>query len=744
MPNRRNFLAANLAGAAAFTGTARARSLLGSQAIAPQEHKNGRSNRDYWTDWPAYLTKKMNDARRRRLAVLASIRSAAQARERAEHVRTTVWKLIGGPLERTPLNPRLTGTIDRGAYRIEKVIFESLPQVYVTANLYVPGISSPPFPAIVAPLGHIEDGKTYRNYQYTYQNLARKGFVVLALDPYGQGERLQYLDPKTGQSRYGPTGEHDEAGRPLILLNNTFALYRAWDAIRAVDYLTSRPEVDVRRLGCTGHSGGGTMTMYLCALEPRLRAAVPVDGNCEDMAGPFYDPPGAAADAEQNLVGGLPLSIDRGDLLLAFAPKPLLVCYTTHDEGETYSPLYEESLHEIYRELQRVYSLFGARDKVAVFASHLPHDMDFFNRRATYGWFNRWLGSPAAGVEEAAFDASPPGALDCTSTGQVLTSLGGRSIEQVTFDRARQTMPASLLRSASTAAALTAIRGDLKKMLTLPTERSALNARVLNSENRKGILIEEIEFESEPGVRIPGWFAKPAGALGPYPTVLYIDDRGGADAVAEPSSLNWLFARHHAVCAINVRGLGISAPRFPKAGPQFYGHRIIENFAWACLDLGHSAVGQRTWDVLRGLDYLASRPEINSAKINIFGVRSAGLAALMASVLDDRAGTVFLHRTLVSYAAVLTAETYSVKLDWLVPGILCKFDLPDLVAALSPRPCGVLNAIGPAGEVLPVSAVMEHYAPRIDPSLLHHVAFLVQPERNEGESYVNWLLKVEL
>ncbi len=715
-------------------------------AAAP-EMPDTRSDRDFWNDWPAYLTAKMNQARKRRLAQLAAIQSREQVQERAAFVRAKIWELIGGPLDKTPLNPRVTGIIDRGQYRIEKVVFESLPEVYVTANLYIPGSGKSPFPSILAPLGHTNDGKAYRNYQYLYQNLARKGYVVLAFDPFGQGERFQYINPQTGRSRYGPTGEHSQAGRPLILLGNTFALYRVWDGIRALDYLVSRPEVDSTRVGCTGHSGGGTMTMYLAALEPRLRAAVEVEGNSENVAGPFYDPPGATADAEQNIVGGLPYGLDRGDLLWAFAPKPLLVCYTTHDEGETYSPVYEESTLEIYRELQRVYGLLGAKEKVAIFASHLPHDLDFFHRRETYGWFNRWLGNTDAGTGEAEFDVSPNGALDCTSTGQVLTSLGGRSVVQVNMDRARQMMPQSPFGngSADSAAFRGKMRDELKDLLALPHRRSPLNSKILSSNRQGNSVIEEFEFDSEPGVRIPGWFVAPAFLSAPRSMILYVTDGGGNEIVAEPGSMDRVIGAGHAVCAITLRGLGIATPRFPQAGPRFYGggRNMAERFAWANLALGLPVVGQRVWDTLRAIDYLASRADVVASQIRILGTQGAGLAAVMAAVLDARSRSVLLDRTLVSYASIIEAEEYSLELEWFVPGILRKFDLPGLVVALSPRPCWVLNGIDPNGRILPETSVWEQYPQKMNAGspVSKNVKILVEPERDEQDSYLEWLSK---
>lgn len=741
MATRRTFLTANLTGAAAWAlgdASFAAPAREDSTEVATAEY----SGRDFWNDWPSYLAGKMSQARSSRLAKLAEIRTAAQARERAAMVRSRVWELVGGPFEKTPLNPQLTGSIDRGAYRIEKVIYESLPQVYVTANLYVPQSGARPFPAIISPLGHTRDGKAYRSYQYLFQNLARKGYVVLAFDPYGQGERAQYLDPKTGQGRLSPTGEHYQAGRPMLLWGDSLALYRAWDGIRAVDYLLNRPEVDAARIGCTGHSGGATMTIYLAALEPRLRAAVVVEGNSENMAGPFFDPPGAVADAEQNLVGGLPFGIDRGDLLGAFVPKPLLISYTTHDVGQTYSPVYEAATREIYQALQQEYGLFGAREKVSLFASHLPHDLDFFHRTANYQWFNRWLGNPGAGSGEADFDASPDGSLDCTTTGQVLTSLGGRSIVRVNLDRAREIMRKSPLAGAGADPALMKhqVRADLTGLLALPEVRTPLQAEVLSSAPRKNVLIEEFQFESEPGLRLTGWFLRPAQNRSPRPAILYVNERVDA-VVAEPSSMEGVLASGHAVCALSLRGLGISTPRFPRGSPRTDRAGLPEDFAWMCLTMGRSVIAQRVWDVSRGLDYLRSRPDVDASQIRVLGVGGAGLAALLAVAMDDRPRSILLDRTLASYASILDSEEYSLALDWFLPGILRHCDLPDLVASLRPRPCWIVNAVDARGSVLPESSWEKQFKTRsgIEWGALEHVRATVVPQQVSAAMWKQWL-----
>lgn len=744
MSSRRRFIQTNVLGWAltpAVRGSmASAFTRDGGELPLPDDEA-----RDFWNDWPRYLAARMNEARARRAAELKGMSSDAAVRARIEKTRRTVWQLLGGQFEKTPLNPKIVGTIDRGAYRIEKVIFESRPEVFVTANLYLPNQGRAPFPAIIHSLGHAENGKEMYSYQYLSQTLARKGYMVLVFDPFGQGERQQYLDPRSGKSLYGPTGEHDQAGRPLLLLGSQFAQYRVWDGVRAVDYLLSRPEADPERIGCTGQSGGGTMTMYLAALEPRIKVAVESDGNSENVAGPSYDPPGAVDDAEQDLAGSLPFGIDRGDLLLAFAPKPLLILYSKLDSGFTYSPTYVEGTKEVYGEVQGAYRLMGAAEKVALFGSPLPHGYDFFNRREAYRWFNRWLGREEWGVEEAEFDDSPAGRLNCTSTGQVATSLGGRSAFQLN----REKLPTLVANSSgANSSDLASFRrrtqSTLRELLALPTERTALSPRILSSNLwRKNIVLDEFAFDSEPPVRVTGWFLRPATGGPQFPTVIYASEGGGRNQVVhEPSEISELVGKGFAVCAIDLRGLGQSTVRLPAAGPVYYlDGNLRERYAWTSFVLGKPVIGQRVWDLLRCLDYLRARRDVDQSRIYGWGNEGAALAVLFAAVLEDRLRSVLLESSLATYRSLVESEAYSLDLGWFTFGVLQHFDLPDLVAAVAPRPCWLVNAVGAQGDTLAESEVRTLYRPTVEryQQAGGELRFIVAPEHAARKVYEEWL-----
>ncbi|TAM83636.1 MAG: hypothetical protein EPN47_05870 [Acidobacteria bacterium] len=746
MPTRRKFIQTNILGAAmALTG--RDAFAAGLPSVPQAAPPGDEGKRDFWNDLPRYLTVQMNEARARRLAELRAMRTEADVRARIEKVRSKVWKLIGGQFDKTPLKPKIAGTIDRSDYRIEKVIFESLPEVFVTANLYLPKNRKPPYPAIIVPLGHSDIGKSFYYYQYVCQSLARKGYAVLPFDPFGQGERQQFLDPRTGKSHFGPTGEHDQAGRPMLLFGSQFEQYRTWDGIRAVDYLLTRPEVDPERIGCTGQSGGGTMTMWLAALEPRIKVAVTSDGQNENLAGPSYAPPGAVDDAEQNIVGSLPEGIDRGDLFLAFAPKPQLIMYSRTDSGLTYSPTYVEGTTEIYNEALAGYKLMGAADKVKLFGSPLPHAYDFFNRREAYRWFNRWMGNEDAGTGEAKFENSPPDALQCTSTGQVLTSLGGRSIIDLNTDRLRQVAQASQPAGTPTEAkaARERARETLSQLLGLPAVRAPLNPRTISSNVwMDGIAVDEFLFYSEPLVRVTGWFLRPAKGGPSFPTVVFISEGGRNHILYETSSISRLVRKGVAVCAIDLRGLGVSTPRNPSAGPLFYQDvPLDERYAWACFCLGKPFLGQRVWDIIRCLDYLQTRRDVDPRRILGLGEGGAAIALLLSAVLDERLHSVLFDRPIATYASIVESKAYSLNLAWFLFDILRHFDLPNLTALLAPRPCWVLNATNSQGGALAESEVSSLYRQAVRSfsqyGAAERIRFLVRPEQESEAVFQDWL-----
>ncbi len=266
--NRRSFLAAG--------GLA-----LGRHVVSAQEPATAPSYAGQYPDMLlAYLAAKLNALSARWDREREGIRTAAALEERNRFVRAKFVEMLHGYPEKTPLHPVVVKAVQRDGYRVENVMFESRPNFFVTGNLYLPASGKGPFPAIISPCGHYPLARMQPDYQFVYLNLVKAGFVVLAYDPIGQGERRHYWKPETGEteSSLGPVFEHSMPGQLLLLLGENLTAYMVWDGMRAIDYLLTRPEVDKDKIGCAGHSGGGTLTMFISALDERVRCAVVNEG----------------------------------------------------------------------------------------------------------------------------------------------------------------------------------------------------------------------------------------------------------------------------------------------------------------------------------------------------------------------------------------------------------------------------------------------------------------------------------
>ena len=345
---------------------------------------------------------------RDRAKSVAAIRDTAGAQARQKQVRERILSLIGGlPESHGPLNARVTKTTRRDGFVIDHVLFESLPQYYVTANLYRPE-SPGRHPAILMSMGHWDSGKAAG--QLLSSNLARKGFVVLAYDPVGQGERQQAYDKRTGRSLIGgPTEQHFSNGAAAILLGQSVARYFIHDGMRAIDYLVSRPEVDPERIGATGCSGGGTQTTYISALDPRIKVAA-VACYMNSFQTLFA---GSIGDSEQSVPGFLAAGLDQTDYVELFAPKPWLI---TSTEDDFFTPA---GAKQVFDEAQGWYKLFDASDRVKWVVGPGGHGTPLVVREAIYDWMIRWLSNGSGSAREEAVTLLPDHQLWVTPNGQV-------------------------------------------------------------------------------------------------------------------------------------------------------------------------------------------------------------------------------------------------------------------------------------------------------------------------------------
>ncbi|HEV2379854.1 MAG TPA: serine hydrolase [Terriglobia bacterium] len=285
----------------------------------------------------------------------------------------------------------------------------------------------------------------------------------------------------------------------------------------------------------------------------------------------------------------------------------------------------------------------------------------------------------------------------------------------------------------------------IRELLALPTQHTPLDSRILSSSAwRQKIAIDEFTFESEPLVRVAGWFLRPATGGGPLPTIVYVSEGNRNQVVQEGSQISEFTRKGLAVCAIDLRGSGLSIPHYPAAGPIYYHDSSLhDRYVWAFFTLGKPVLGQRVWDFLRCLDYLQSRRDVDQSRIRGLGERGAALAVLLAGVLDDRLQSLLLDRPLASYQSVVESEGYSLDLSWFLYSVLNHFDIPDLIGSLAPRPCWILNAADSGGETLIESEILARYARAIEvfkkPDTDRQLRFIVCPEDEKAKIYSDWL-----
>ncbi len=297
------------------------------------------------------------------------------------------------------------GKLDRPDYVIEKLIFESQPGYHCTANFYVPKRREFPRPGVLVTSGHSGPAKAYVLYHSVALGLVLKGYVVLALDPTGQGERSEYFDPETGKHLVPLcVSQHHYLARPSWLVGRSLAGYRTWDCIRAVDYLTSRPEVDPEKIGVTGNSGGGIMALLITAADPRVKvcAAAHPGGS---MEGTYL--------AGQYLI--------RTEIYSLIPPRPCLMI-VGDKSGEQRG--HQDKLDHMLRFYEGL-GVDKSRGQLVLVDGF--HDMKQPKREACYAWLNKWFKRESEGGKEPPLQPHSVEELNCTKTGYVLSDLGGES-----------------------------------------------------------------------------------------------------------------------------------------------------------------------------------------------------------------------------------------------------------------------------------------------------------------------------
>jgi dienelactone hydrolase len=621
-----------------------------------------------------YYVRRVHDVERRSNERRAQLRTRTDAEAYVRDVREKIHRIFGPWPAKTPLNPRVTRTVERDTYRIENVIFESRPAFPVTANLYLPKGRAFPLPGVVGTCGHSNNGKAGETYQSFAQGLVRQGYVVLLFDPIGQGERLQYLTP-AGKSRYGPgVNEHLHAGNQQFLVGEFIGAWRAWDGIRALDYLLTRPEVNPSHVGVTGNSGGGTDTAWLCGVESRWTMAAPSCFTTTFRRNLENELP---ADTEQCPPRALALGLDHSDFIAALAPKPVIML----DQEKDYFDV--RGLEEAWGRLRPLYRLLGNEADIQMFLGPDYHGFSRPVREAMYRWFNRATKVSTA-EQEPALTLEKDETLWCTPRGQV-EDPQARTVFSFTREAAEQ------LRQKRPTPTGDGLNRAITDVLKLPARTGVPEYRILRPDNTRRYpkpYAATYAVETEPGVFALVYRLDENSLLSRPPrgksrALLYVSHRSADAELRDESWLADLIRTEPdaAIFACDARGIG-------ESRPNTTGNRVDEPYgsdyfyAVHGLMLDYPYVGQRTHDVLRVLDWLRANGHTG---VHLVARGWGALPGTFASQLSPTVDRVTLKNALSSYADIAGTEDYAWPLSALLPGVLAKFDLPDCYRALAAK-----------------------------------------------------------
>ncbi len=669
------------------------------------------------TDYLSSLAYKETAARR---ATMGRIATRAQAEARQREVRAKILGLLSTLPERVPLNPRITGsTMLPEGIRVDKVLFDSQPNFPITALLYTPaatgGGNTSKFPAIVMAPGHSPAGKAGDVAMAT--QFARAGFVVLSYDPIGQGERLQYLDPKSPPDKPAslatrPTGEHGEAGLQPTLIGDALARYFLWDGMRAVDYLISLPEVDAARIGAFGCSGGGTMTALLAALDKRVAVAgVACYTTSFDALLPSAT---GVQDSEQSSPNFISSGLDFPDWSELHAPRPYAIIATTADMF----PFAGAEATE--KEARHFYSLFGAADKLAFITGPgghgnlrpiTPQILKFFadhlHPDATYAKalppitdpFDEKANPPRKPGEKPVFPPPPPASLtQVTPTGQLSSSYPGvatvftlnqtRAKTVVTPHPATRAALALAIRKVTHATWQPHFKLEDKEpgygfgssyLGVSPSGNNELQMGKLNfgpeSSSARGFLISHTARGKHDGILLLTHDFSVNGDPSPALKARMLE-------FAKDGS-TWVLAFEPSPSPVGTEEI-----KSPIMGKYYLTELRAEL-------VGKTLLGLRVDDVMRATDLLAetlrqaSNNQSNPAPLSIREAEAddphLGLVLLHAAVLDSGIQHVTVTGVLPSYRQLIDTPLPLDASEDMLPGVLLHYDIPDLLKVLGSK-----------------------------------------------------------
>ncbi|WP_192820345.1 S9 family peptidase [Rufibacter sp. LB8] len=624
------------------------------------------------TVFNAYLVRELHttyDLRQEKLS--KALASPASMKAYQAQVKKEFLRVLGPISKKEPINAKITKQIQQNGFRVENLVYESRPNHHVTGNLYVPQ-GKGPFPAVLLMNGHEMTAKATESYQKTARLFALNGFVVLSLDPFSQGERVQLTD-KTGKTlTRGSTTEHTLLNAGANLVGTSVAAYMLWDNVRALDYLETRPEVDKTKMGAIGNSGGGTQTIYLSAFDDRVKVAAPCSYFTQraryiEMAG--------SQDGCQYMPGEG--SLEMADFIIASAPKPTLILAAENDFVDHRGTLLG------FDELKKVYSTLGQPEKVKLFVWPDGHGISQPKREAAVTWFRQWFYQDKRPVKEGAIGVLSEKELMVTATGQANTAFASEvTVQAMNHQRFLDFAPQ---RKAFLNQPEAVLQEKVKEVIGLQLNQHPVFTEVTGESQTKTYRMEKRVLMRKGELPIPVKLYSPVGKATPAKIqVMLFDQEKGKETQAKTDSLiQRTIAAGGVLVLADLRGMGETQDD-PKLNDAKYWSHEYRN-AVLSLHLRRPLLGQRVQDVVTLLDYLKSQTTWAAVPVHVEASGMYGPVVTHATFLDNRIAQATISKHLTSYEPFLTNPLQKDMYTHVVQGILQYYDLPDLAQKCGQR-----------------------------------------------------------
>ncbi len=601
-----------------------------------------------------------------------AIRSIEEFEAYRRQMRKRFVNLIAGlPSNDTSLNPVITGEVVCDGFRIEKVIFESRPKNYVTANLYLPEGQAERTGAVLFLCGHSEEGKQYPAYQRVCQYLVQAGFVVLAQDPIGQGERFSYYEKEIGRAKINPcVPDHDHAGFQCLFLGDSLARYFIHDAMRGIDYLCTRDEVDSSKIGVTGSSGGGTQTVMLMVCDERIAAAAPANFV---MNRESYLYAGGAQDSEQLWPGYTALGFDHEDLLLCMTPKPVCVNAVTYD----FFPI--EGTRRTVGRVKRFWEMYRKEKNIQLHEDASVHDYTEKLAIKAAEFFATHFKEENVDGSQFSIRPLPIEKLWCTATGQIKADF-----EEACFvyeeNQKRLEELAAIRHANSEKKRDEEIQVWLKKKVFYERKPCDLNLRLFHLGELFDLEVQRCLWWAQEGLYSHALsFKGPECAEKPPVTIAVWD--GGTAALED--HLEWIKRECSAgrvVLVLDVAGVGCLEPNPVSHFGVYESYGTLRKFADDLIWLDDSLPALRIYDVLRTVEMIREFPDLREDDIFVYGWGKYGLYGQLAAYMDDRIKKITVENGVESFSELVATRYYdSFDLKSIIlPGTLKYTDIDEI------------------------------------------------------------------